>query len=345
MMAIQKFTVSRDDTIYEAWPDLVKTKSGRLICVFSECTAHVNRENQRLVYCISTDKGRTWSEKRVLAEGKSATDYFNCARISALSDGRIAIICDRMAGQGFEDFSRLTLTQYLWFSSDEGETWSEPKILPFFGIVPDKLLELTSGRWIVAAHAKNSETGKLEEGLWYSDDQGETWSDRIVVASDARYNLCEVSIVEVEDNTLVAFLRENSFMGYDIMKAISYDGGETWSDVYPTPMACGHRPTAGCLNGGSLLVTYRFIPGNHTTYHNTFVAMLAPDGLLRTERNAQGIRTMPLDYDRNLHADTGYTGWVQFDDGEIYVVNYIKDDSDKAQIRGYSFYPTDILLP
>ena len=54
---------------------------------------------------------------------------------------------------------------------------------------------------------------------------------------------------------------------------------------------------------------------------------------------------MPLDYDRNAKPDTGYTGWVQFDDGEIYVVNYIKDDADKAYIRGYSFYPTDVMLP
>ena len=56
-------------------------------------------------------------------------------------------------------------------------------------------------------------------------------------------------------------------------------------------------------------------------------------------------RIFPLDYDRNPAPDLGYTGWTQFDDGEIYVVNYIKDDADKAYIRGYSFYPTDVMLP
>lgn len=344
-MPIRKFTVSRDDSIYEAWPDLVQTKSGKLICVFSECTAHVDRDGQRLVYCVSTDRGRTWSEKRVLTERGTREGYFNCPRISVLSDGRIAVICDRMSGQCFEDFSKLTLAQYLWFSEDEGESFSEPQILPFFGIVPDRLLELRSGRWIVAAHARSPETGKLEEYLWYSDDKGKTWSDRVILASDARYNLCEAALVEVGDNTVVAFLRENSMKGYDIMKAISRDGGETWEGVYHTPMACGHRPTAGFLTDGNLLVTYRFIPGDHTTYHNTFAALLSPDGLLSTDRNAQGIRTMPLDYDRSRHPDTGYTGFTQFEDGEIYVVNYIMDDAEKAQIRGYSFYPEDIVLP
>ena len=41
---IQKFNVSRDDSIYEAWPDVVLTDGGKLICVFSECEHHKNRE-------------------------------------------------------------------------------------------------------------------------------------------------------------------------------------------------------------------------------------------------------------------------------------------------------------
>ena len=57
VMAIQKFTVSSDDSIYEAWPDRVKTEGGKLICVFTECTAHQNREKARVVITESTDRG------------------------------------------------------------------------------------------------------------------------------------------------------------------------------------------------------------------------------------------------------------------------------------------------
>jgi sialidase-1 len=35
---------------------------------------------------------------------------------------------------------------------------------------------------------------------------------------------------------------------------------------------------------------------------------------------------------------------VQFDDGEIYIVNYIVDDAPKGQIRGYSLGMEDFLL-
>ncbi len=40
---IEKFTVSRDDSIYEAFPDVALAVSGRLVCVFAECTHHSDR--------------------------------------------------------------------------------------------------------------------------------------------------------------------------------------------------------------------------------------------------------------------------------------------------------------
>ncbi|MDF2685403.1 MAG: hypothetical protein K0S55_584, partial [Clostridia bacterium] len=61
---IKKFTVSRDDSNYHAWPDLVKTKNGKLICVFTECLHHGDRTNSRIMLTESTDRGRTWSYKK-----------------------------------------------------------------------------------------------------------------------------------------------------------------------------------------------------------------------------------------------------------------------------------------
>jgi len=338
---MEKFVVSKDASIYEAWPDLVQTDRGKLICVFSECESHGNRDHARLMLTESLDRGRTWSPKKPLTAKGNNNDYFNCARISKLRDGRLAIVCDKL--KRLEETR--TATTYIWFGDGEGEHWSEPVILPFNGIVPDKLLQLKNGRLILSNHCKNEETDKLEQHLWYSDDNGKTWSDRITLASDPRYNLCEASILECEDHTLVAWLRENSLAGYELMKAISYDNGETWQGVYKTPMVSGHRATAGYLNNGNVLITYRFIPAGPASNQNVFASLLHAEDLTKTERNEQRIRTMPIDYDRNINPDTGYTGWTQFADGEIYVVNYIKDDADKAQIRGYSFSCEDMVLP
>ena len=337
-MPIQKFIVSKDDSIYEAWPDLVQTDSGKLICVFMECEHHCNRENARIMITESLDKGRTWSTKKPLCKKGEKDNYFNCARISKLLDGSLAIICDKLSGFDEEN----TALTYVWYGDSEGENWSEPVIYPFNGIVPDKLLQLKSGRLIISNHNRNEQNNKLEQHLWYSDDNGKNWSECITVAADDRYNLCEISILECENNTLIGFLRENSIQGYDILKVFSYDNGETWSAIYSTGINCGHRPVSGFLNDGTAMITYRYIPKIPT---NIFAAFLSEEALMATELENQKIRIFPIDYDRSNSPDLGYTGWTQFDDGEIYVVNYIKDDSDKAQIRGYSFYPTDIVLP
>ncbi|HEY9076193.1 MAG TPA: hypothetical protein VIO61_06600 [Anaerolineaceae bacterium] len=69
-----------------------------------------------------------------------------------------------------------------------------------------------------------------------------------------------------------------------------------------------------------------------------------PDVALAPSRAQAHTRILPVDFDRSPASDTGYSGWVQFDDGEIYIVNYIMDDAPKAQIRGYALRLEDFLL-
>lgn len=342
---MQKYIVSRDDSIYEAFPDLVKTDSGRLICVYTECAHHGNRELSRIVFRTSDNRGKSWSPVHALTERRSSSQYHNCARISRLHDGRIAIACDYISGEKLTDTREIKL----WFSSDDGESWSEPMIIPgAHAIMPDKLIELKSGRWLIAAHSPSETTGKLTEYLWYSDDKGKTWSERVTVASDPRYNLCEASLLEVEPDVVVAYLRENSWMGYDCFKTISRDGGLTWNGVYNVPLPGCHRPTAGLLKDGRILITYRFMQGGSgwlgSWTQNTFGALMPRESALVEKRNEQSARIFPIDFDRSSVSDTGYTGWAQFDDGEIYVVNYMVDDAPKAFIKGSSFRAEDYLI-
>lgn len=346
-MAIEKFTVSRDDNVYEAWPDLVRTRSGRLISVFTECTHHKDRNRSRIMITHSEDRGRTWSVKQPFTEYSDADYYFNNARISRLPDDTIAVICDRVDGTGESECGPGTKI-FLWLADSEGVVWSAPRELPLLGIVPDKYQVLSTGRIIISAHRKNIETNKNIQYLKYSDDGGVNWSFEITVAADPRYNICEASIIELSDGTLVSFMRENSKKGIDCLKAISENHGESWRGVYMTPIPACHRPVTGKLNDGRIFLTYRFMQGGKgwmgACTQNMFAAVFTEDTAKTSERLGQSVRIMPIDYDRNKTSDLGYTGWVQFEDGEIYIVNYIMDDAPKAQIRGYSLKLTDIIL-
>ena len=78
---------------------------------------------------------------------------------------------------------------------------------------------------------------------------------------------------------------------------------------------------------------------------NFFAALTDVESAKSRIRCEQSVRIMPVDYDRSAVADLGYSGWVQFEDGEIYVVSYIVDDAPKGQIRGYSLREDDFMLP
>ena len=345
---IQKYRVSRDDSIYEAFPDVALTPSGRLVCVFAECTHHADRSYTRIVLVDSTDRGRTWSPKRALTEPTTGLPVFwNCPRLTCLRDGRLVVLVDKLFAP--EGSARpQDCRNYLFFSADEGLTWSEPFETPALGIVPDRLLELDSGRWIVSCHYNDRSFGFLTQRLWVSDDQGRSWSGPVTVARRAGLNLCEVSILPVGQQ-LVAFLRENSGLGLDAYKVISTDQGESWSQPVPFPLPGCHRPVSGWLQDGHILITHRFMQGGLGWVgwwtQNFFAALTDRESVLAADRAGAHTRILPLDFDRSVFSDTGYSGWVQFPDGEIYVVNYIVDDAPLAQIRGYSLHMADFLLP
>jgi hypothetical protein len=344
---IEKHIVSRDDNIYEAWPDIAITPSGKLVCVFSECTHHGDRSYTRIVLTDSNDRGCTWTPKRELTEPTHGLPIFwNCARIVCLRDGRLVVLVDKLFA---EEKSAVPeqCRNYLFFSEDEGLTWSAPIETPALGIVPDKLLELDDGRWILSCHYKESNFGYLVQRLWYSDNQGKSWSDPVIVGRKKGLNLCEVSILPV-GNTLIAFHRENSGMGWDCYKTISTDRGESWGEPVPFPLPGCHRPVSGHLQNGKILITHRFMQGGKgwTGWwtQNFFAALTDEESALASTRGDAHTRILPIDFDRSPSSDTGYSGWIQFEDGEIYIVNYIVDDAPNGQIRGYSLHMSDFML-
>ncbi len=329
--AIKKISVSRSDR-FEGWPTMVKLKNEDLLCVFTRCNGHGDRDNTELMYTVSRDMGESWSSPVALTEKTYNSYYYNNARIRRMGD-KIVIVCDMLKSENKEGRSDV----FLWISEDEGKSWSQKIKTAAGGIVPD-IKQLKNGNWLLTAHRTDEKTKKLVQYGYISSDKGKTWSEEITVAQDLRYNLCEASVLECEDGTLVAFMRENSFEGIDCLKTVSTDGGYTWSEVYKTPILGCHRPTVGYLRDGRVFMTYRFLQGGKfrgCSSENTFMAIMDSESPKLTERRQQSSVIIPLDTDRSENPDSGYTDWVQFKDGTLYIVNYIVDDWQQCQIRGY----------
>lgn len=351
MTSLETLSISKDDTAYAAWPDvaLVKTSGReRLVAVYAECPHHWDRSWTRIVWRTSDDRGRTWSSPRVLAE-ETRPSFWNCPQIKTLPDGRLAVSVDHVTGANEGEDSDGTQDVYLFFSDDAGETFGPAVATPVRGIVPDRLFvsDRAAGTWLLSAHRRHPETHKLAVWTWRSTDGGKTWSEPIPVASDPALNLCEVSIVEADTGTLVALLRENSNEGLPAYKCFSDDLGLTWRSLSRLSIPGCHRPKGGILRSGRCLVTARLRQGGaggFGTAQITLAGLLEQSSLLATEWSGQHTRIRPIDYDRSPYSDNGYTGWVQFSDGVVFVINYLLDDHPRGQIRGYLLKEEDIVL-
>jgi sialidase-1 len=284
----------------------------------------------------STDGGESWSARQLLAESfrqDGVLFKWNCPRIGQLGDGRLWVLCDGYPlppGEARTQDSRV----HFWWSEDEGRTWSDPEPTPIAGIVPDRLLVTQAGTWVVAAHLEYSD---IVQYGYRSEDQGQTWSEPIVVCQQAGLQPCEASLVQLpDDGLLVAYMRENSGQGWPGPKCFSRDDGRTWEGPYETDMLGCHRPVAGLLADGRVLVTYRQTSRSRPNWAKNFAAYLEDQVSAReVEPTRQTGTVLPLDHDRHSPADQGYSGWVALPGERLLVVNYICDTAPAAHIRGY----------
>lgn len=335
---IEKYTISKDDKYYRAFTDLIEI-NGRLICSFSEMNKETKEYN--ICYCESYDKGESWSERKIIQSKLSDCGRWDCPRLCKIKDGNIIMLATWYLNG---DKTKKNSYVYMWHFNEDFKLISGPIKTTINGIVPDKITQLDD-RWITSTHENNN--GKRETYLYTSYDKGNTWEKSLLARSDI-YDVCETSIIALDDNTLVALMRENSHQGIDCLKTISYDKGKSWSDIYKMTIPACHRPIITKLKSGNYLITYRFDYAKFvgTGIHgNIFMGCICTkDDLLETNRDKIVPRIFPIDYDRNINSNCGYSSQVELDDGTIYVTSHIVDDNPVSQIRGYRFREKDLII-
>ncbi len=144
-------------------------------------------------------------------------------------------------------------------SDDDGLTWSAPRPINhmvkepwmhFMGTTPGAGIQLRRGahrgRLLMPYYFTGQSLGHYSAGALISDDGGETWrrggsfnDGRIVggveidpmTFTDDEATTHETTLVEREDGTVLALIRNQNSSGY-VARAESRDGGETWGDVW-----------------------------------------------------------------------------------------------------------------
>lgn len=209
----------------------------------------------------STDGGRTWSEPIVLAQGAGFEQGFgDCALVQTNDEG--GLMAAFVGGKGLwasapENSNR----SYIARSYDNGLTWTDPEdvtALIFGAGCADSLRQtwrasffgsgnglLTStGRIMFVAAIRETEAWQLNNYVFYSDDNGQTWnlSQRASVGGD------EAKVVELNDGRILMSIRHDGNRWYNI----SEDGGETWQ----TKVSTWNDIKAPACNGD--IIRYQF---------------------------------------------------------------------------------------
>lgn len=228
---------------YLCFPDVCRADDGRLLVAYNEFDRHVGTR-RRLLLRESADHGRSWSEPRILR-----AENGHCPRFSRLSSGQMTLSDD--AGS------------LLFWSANQGRDWCSQHMAGVSHGLLDRILELDADTLLLTGHAARGGVALpatrqplIEQMVYRSTNRGQTWAPWTVLARDPNLMLCEASMVRLPDGTILALMRENSFVYEPMYACVSTDDGDTWSEPRPTPLI-GHRPTLGLTSGGGLLATYR----------------------------------------------------------------------------------------
>ena len=216
---------------YEAFPDVRRTKSGELLCVFYAGYGHVSVPNARLpqgariALCRSTDEGRTWSRPTVVVD--TPIDDRDPS-IVELPNGDLLVAFmtydPKRKGDTHHSFTAR--------STDGGRTWGEPRRIPtpFTQLVavstPPRLMP--DGRLLLTPYGNNTGDPRRYKhaAVLESRDNGHTWATLAEIKSD-KHLLLEPDVVRLPDGKL--FLMMRAVMTW----SESTDGGRTWSDPKP----------------------------------------------------------------------------------------------------------------
>jgi sialidase-1 len=255
--------------------DLIKLRNNELLLMTREGAEHISNDGD-IVMLRSTDGGKTWGDRQVIAAIKDLDEREACG--VQLKDGTIVagVFYNGLYGTdgaylgGHEKYlsdpDKKYLGAYVITSQDYGRTWSEPNYIdtqemPFRNIEgpTDAPIKLPDGSILMAVIGYQFEGDPQNRSavMLRSADKGQTWQYLSTIAGDPGGHLgsfLEPGIVRTRTGRIVAAMRNHGPEGA-IFTSYSDDDGKTWSPVVQTEMI-GHPADLVQLADGRLMATY-----------------------------------------------------------------------------------------
>ena len=272
----------------------------------------------------STNGGRTWGEPRAVC-ALPGWDSAGGRSMVRTPGGELMMFVMKARRAG-----RKAKESYIYpiRSADEGHTWSdfgqEVDLYPGGWTEPNtngSMHVTEDGRWMMSAYGADTHEGVTYPVVAFSDNEGRTWGDRIVVAeSSPGLTFYEPAVMRLRDGRFLAMIRtqEPPFTSY---RSYSGDEGGTWSA--PEPVAFqGQTSYLVELPSGAVLCAYRdMAPDRHGVS-----ASLSHDSGATWE------------YADRLYEGSdwncGYPSLVQLPGGKLFCVYYTSYVEGSSEVHG-----------
>ncbi len=294
---------------YEAFPDVCRTASGELLCVFYAGYGHVSDprdslpQGARIALCRSLDSGLTWSAAEVVVD--TPIDDRDPS-IVALPNGELLVTFMTYDSKRTAGTHQVFQVQ----SSDNGRSWSRPVPVdtPFTQLeaisTPPRLMP--DGRLLMTPYGNHTGDSRSYKhaAVLESRDQGRTWTILAEVKSGQASEkapptvLLEPDLVRLDEDRLLMLCRPA------MVWTESLDGGRTWSEPQELGIS-GDCPYLLMTGRGVLLCGIR-----HRPTKSTCVIYSLDQGKTWTG---------PITIDNVLGA---YPSMVELPDGRILMVYY-----------------------
>ena len=181
--------------------DIFQLPNGRLGCSMYTVVRSTTPRRRRAAIFLSDDGGRSWGDPRPVGDADiGETHVLRQGNGNLLAVGRTSCQ-DRMDGALPHGAGEIFLK-----SSDEGMTWSQPKLLSPQGQENAHLLELSDGRLLCSITSRIPGLFGVIQRL--SSDDGVTWSRPVVLLSSPARDWHKTdcgypSSVQLDDGTIV----------------------------------------------------------------------------------------------------------------------------------------------
>lgn len=201
---------------YEAWPHLLTSRSGTVLCGYTARTQHLAVDGSASVLCRSTSGTGAWKQVMVVRSDDAGWGF---EAIADTADHGILVMHSRNRS-GTHDKPDLIRVDR---SMDDGRSFTTLASFPTDGsvVTVGDLTELSDGRLLAPYHGDGW-------GVILSDDHGETWS--IEGRSNGGKWPQEGRIFEAGDDLLMT--GRNKEAGLLLLR--SSDRGDSWEQAEPT---------------------------------------------------------------------------------------------------------------